>query len=151
MIAVIKQATVEKINHEVLQHELGVPTKNAAQMRWSRFQAKLKQASSGTVVTYNDADLTLMLAVLNQIAVGKLDFGVLQQKLGVPTKNAAQMRWSRFQAKLKNATGASRSNVAGPSAAPKMKKATPKKRKDREEADESDKDKSKFTFQSTIF
>lgn len=57
-------------------------------------------------ITFSDADQALMVAVLKQIEVGKVDYEVLRQELNLPTKGAAQVRWSRFNAKIKKSVSA---------------------------------------------
>lgn len=61
-------------------------------------------------ITFSEADQALMIAVLKQIKVGKVDYGLLQRELNLPSKGAAQVRWSRFNSKLKKTGGSSPSN-----------------------------------------
>lgn len=105
-LAVLKQLEVgsAKIDFELIATELNVPTKKAASMRWSRFNAKLKQGEAGS---FSPADQELCLTALKQIEVGKIDYELVRTELGLPTKKAASMRWSRFNAKLKKGGNAS--------------------------------------------
>lgn len=52
---------------------------------------------------------TLLLAVLSQLTVTKLDFALLATSIGSPTPGAAAKRWQRFQKKLKDSSSASSS------------------------------------------
>lgn len=54
------------------------------------------------------ADEVLMKAVLEQIYATdfKLDYDVLANAIGAPSKGAAQTRWSRFKSKLAKSDGA---------------------------------------------
>ena len=47
------------------------------------------------------------MGVLSQIKVGKINYDQLARDIGAPSKGAAQVRWSRFQSKLKKSTGMS--------------------------------------------
>ncbi|KUJ06383.1 uncharacterized protein LY89DRAFT_692508 [Mollisia scopiformis] len=56
-------------------------------------------------ITFSPADQALCLAVLKQVEVGKVNYELLRVELGLPSKNAAQVRWSRFNTKLKAGAG----------------------------------------------
>jgi hypothetical protein len=65
-------------------------------------------------ITFSATDIDLILAVLKQIEVGKVDYGILQKELNLVSKNAAQIRWSRFNSKLKKyRAGAGMANTEG--------------------------------------
>jgi hypothetical protein len=48
---------------------------------------------AGGSVTCTDGDEALIVAVIKQIKVGKIDYELLKTELGAPTKNAARVRW----------------------------------------------------------
>lgn len=88
------------VDYELLRQELSVDTKNAAQIRWSRFNSELRKGDT----TFTPADQALCLGVLKQLQVGRggVDYEKLRVELGLGTKNAAQVRWSRFNSKIRN-------------------------------------------------
>jgi hypothetical protein len=58
-------------------------------------------------IMFSEADQALMVAVLRQIGVGKLNYEILQHELGLTTEGAARVRWSRLNSKLKKSVGGS--------------------------------------------
>ncbi|TVY60861.1 hypothetical protein LSUE1_G008312 [Lachnellula suecica] len=52
-------------------------------------------------INFTPSDQALCLEVLKQIEVGKIDYEKLRIGLDLPSKGAAQVRWSRFNSKLK--------------------------------------------------
>lgn len=63
-------------------------------------------------ITFSAADQALCLAVLKQVQVGNVDYELLRAELNLPSKNAAQIRWSRFNTKLRGGVPASKSTGA---------------------------------------
>lgn len=43
---------------------------------------------------------TLLIAILNQLQVNKIDYSVLARDIGAVSKDAAYMRWQRYRKKL---------------------------------------------------
>ena len=70
-LGVPKQIEVGKVDYDILRTELDLPTKGAAQVRWSRFNSKLKK---GVASSFSAADQALCLGVLKQTEVGKVDY-----------------------------------------------------------------------------
>jgi len=112
-------------------------------MRWSRFNKKLNEAA-GIPATFSEADQALCLAVIKQANVTGIDYELLRTQLSLPTKSAASMRWSRFNAKLKQGAAGSSINAANsPPSTPigkttgkaKSRNSSAKKRKINEEED----------------
>jgi hypothetical protein len=58
-------------------------------------------------ISFSEADQVLLVAVLKQIEGIKVDYEILRRELNLPTKGSAQVRWSRFNSKLKKAAGGS--------------------------------------------
>ncbi|TVY87857.1 hypothetical protein LAWI1_G006911 [Lachnellula willkommii] len=83
-------------------------------------------------ITFTEADQALMVAIISQLGIGKIDRKQLQLDLGLSSIGTADARLSRFKAKLAKAKG-----ETSP-AAPKPKRASPKKRKveDTEDVDD---------------
>lgn len=66
-------------------------------------------------ITFSAADQAVMIGILKQIEVGKIDNEKLRVELGLPTKNAASVRVSRLKAKLARGAGAAEfSNMTTP-------------------------------------
>jgi hypothetical protein len=63
---------------------------------------------------FSEADQALMIAIFRQMGIGKIDYEKIRIDLGLPTKNAAQMRVTRLRAKLEKG-GA----MTSPSSTPK--------------------------------
>ncbi|TVY47406.1 hypothetical protein LOCC1_G001812 [Lachnellula occidentalis] len=78
-LGVLKQMEVGKIDYDILRTDLNLPTKGSAQVRWSRFNSKLKKGGDGSFTT---ADQALCLGVLKQIEVGKIDYQRLSTERG---------------------------------------------------------------------
>lgn len=63
---------------------------------------------------------TLLLAVLSQLTITKLNYVLLAQQVGSPTPGAAAKRWQQFQKKLKDTSPPpSFESVVGIAASPK--------------------------------
>ncbi|CZR59812.1 uncharacterized protein PAC_09706 [Phialocephala subalpina] len=99
-------------------------------------------------VTFSAADQALCLGVLKQIEVGKVDYELLRIELGLPTKNAAQVRWSRFNSKLKKGVASSPAKTikmsnqqpSTPTSKPKRKNNTSTKKRKVDTSDEEEQD-----------
>lgn len=75
-------------------------------------------------ITFTEADTELMVVIISQLGVGKIDMKRLQQDLNLKGGSTASVRLSRFRAKLAKAT--EQGSVASPL---KDKQASPDKRK----------------------
>lgn len=62
----------------------------------------------GKKIAFSAADQALCLGILKQIEVGKINYDLLRAELNLPSRGAAQVRWSRFSSRLK------KSVVGGP-------------------------------------
>ncbi|KAF4624400.1 hypothetical protein G7Y89_g13772 [Cudoniella acicularis] len=82
-------------------------------------------------ITFTEADHALMVAIINQLGVGKIDKRRLQLDLGLASIKTAESRLFRFKAKLANGKG------ENPPSPAKAKRVSPKKRK-LDESDEED-------------
>jgi hypothetical protein len=108
---------------------------NATTICLSNEFAHLKTFNMTEPVTFSAADQALCLAVLKQLEVGKIDHEKIRVELGLPTKGAAAVRWSRFNSKLKKGAASSPAKTTStpPSIPPTKSKAKPnspgKKRK----------------------
>lgn len=96
----------------------------------------------GEKVTFSAADQALCLSVLKQIEVGKINYDLLRADLGLPSKNAALVRWFRFNARLKKSVAGDPAKK-GPGTPPstpvgKRKKGRQAKKRKVESSDEED-------------
>ncbi|TAQ87780.1 hypothetical protein B7494_g3886 [Chlorociboria aeruginascens] len=101
VLGVVQQAGSIKIDLEELAAYMSVK-KPAASMRWSRFKAKLGQPSNDNY-SLTPENEELVLGVIQQAGNVKINLQELATYLGIK-KAAASMRWSRFKAKLGQAT-----------------------------------------------
>jgi hypothetical protein len=94
-------------------------------------------------VTFSAAEQALCIAVLKQIEVGKVNYELLRKELGLATTNAAQVRWSRFNTKLKGKKSGKKASDTPPATpkskgAPRGKKGSSNKKRKIESSDEED-------------
>lgn len=83
-------------------------TKHKTNFRY--FQPNLKKQTNKTMSPINSSSVMshnerLLIAVLSQIGVGRIDYDRLARDIGAPSRGAAQVRWSRFNIKLKKSSG----------------------------------------------
>ncbi|TAQ87778.1 hypothetical protein B7494_g3885 [Chlorociboria aeruginascens] len=129
LLGVLTQAKVGKIDYDQLSRYLET-TKGAAQVRWSRFNSKLRNPRNSMTADDNK----LALGVISQADMGKINYEQLGNFLGT-TKGAAQVRWSRFKSKLRQSSGTSLTQPAGVKKTKSPAKASVQaKRKRKEEA-----------------
>lgn len=115
--AVFKQIEVDtfKLDYQLLQEELSLPSVGAAKVRWSRFKSKLNgkttpsasaKASTSESVVFTESDQALCVAIIKQVEVDtfKLDYNLVQEELSLPSVGAAKVRWSRLKSKLQGKT-----------------------------------------------
>ncbi|KAF8851904.1 hypothetical protein BDZ45DRAFT_678729 [Acephala macrosclerotiorum] len=96
--------------------------------------------------TFSAADQALCLGILKQIEVGRIDYELLRIELGLPSKGAAQVRWSRFNSKLKKGVASSLAKTvkatsrepSTPTTNPKRKGKTPAKKRKLDTSDEGE-------------
>jgi len=90
-------------------------------------------------ITFTEADQALMIAIINQLGISKIDRKQLQLDLGLTSIGTADARLSRFKAKLAKAKAEGEGEISPAPA--KAKRATPaKKRKLEVEEDTEEQD-----------
>lgn len=67
-------------------------------------------------MTFTDTEKELIVFAIKQAEIGKIDYDALKTHIGIPTANAARVRWSRFQKKIRESAGTGL-NVEGGNAA----------------------------------
>ncbi|TVY22659.1 hypothetical protein LHYA1_G008366 [Lachnellula hyalina] len=77
-------------------------------------------------ITFTEADQALMVAIISQLGIGKIDRKQLQLDLGLATIGTADARLSRFKAKLAKAKGEGEGGSLAPT---KAKRASPTKKR----------------------
>ncbi|TVY21438.1 hypothetical protein LARI1_G000665 [Lachnellula arida] len=104
-LAVLKQIGPHEIDYNFLCTSLEIPSQAAAEKRWHQLKTKSANAK-GAAISFTPADQALYLAIVKQITLGDLNYEVLRNDIGLPTKRAARTRFKNFKSKLKRAMDA---------------------------------------------
>ncbi|KAJ8068698.1 hypothetical protein OCU04_002397 [Sclerotinia nivalis] len=96
----------------------------------------------------SDAEKKLLASILNQVNIGHIDWDKVAKDVSVPTKSAAQMRWTRFKKTLPTFNQEPNGNgTASPPATPK-KRQSPTKSKAPKGSHKKKQKRSKFGIDS---
>ncbi|TVY34096.1 hypothetical protein LSUB1_G006171 [Lachnellula subtilissima] len=87
------------------------------------------QSTMSQSITFTEADQALMVAIISQLGIGKIDRKQLQLDLGLATIGTADARLSRFKAKLAKAKGGGDGEGQNSPAPQKAKRASPTKKR----------------------